>query len=255
VASAIVIQTRVIGALILREMRTRYGQSHLGYIWALAEPIAFVAVLAGIFISIGRTPPFGNSIVLFFTTGILPFLLYRNLANSVGSAIESNKALLTYPIVKEIDTLAARAVLEVATLLLVMIIIFYALFLVGIARPPARPYAIIGALTGLGLLGFGMGIINAVIMEHFSSWKNIHALLSRPLFFISGIFFTIDSLPEKVKTIVIWNPILHGVEWMRYGYYMNYRGNSFDPNYLLLWGLGVTLIGLAGERVHRQLRS
>lgn len=254
-ASAVVTQARVLGALILRETRTRYGQSSLGYLWALTEPIAFVAVLAGIFTAVGRTPPLGNSIVLFFTTGVLPFLLYRNLSNSVGSAIQSNQALLTYPIVKEIDTLAARGVLEVATSLLVMFIMFYALFLMGIATPPVRPYAVIGALAGLSLLGFGMGIINAVIMEHFSSWQNIHALLSRPLFFISGVFFTVDSLPKTVQEIIIWNPILHGVEWLRYGFYMNYRGNSFEPNYLMFWGLGVTLIGLASERVHRQSRS
>ena len=79
----------------------------------------------------------------------------------------------------------------------------------------------------------------------------MYSLLTRPLFFVSGIFFTIDTLPGKLRDVLIWNPILHGVEWMRYGYYVNFRGDSFDPSYILAWGLGATVIGLAAERLHR----
>jgi len=249
--TAVIIQTRVVGALILREIRTRYGHSQFGFLWALSEPIAHIAVLSVIFISVGRTPPIGNSMIPFFATGILPFLLFRNLANRVSSAIESNQSLLTYPIVKEMDTLVARAVLELATSLLVILIVYSVLFGYGIGPFPARLTATAGAIFSLALFGFGVGIINSVIMQMLPSWKNVYSLLTRPLFFVSGVFFTIDTLPGKIRDVLLWNPILHGVEWMRYGYYVNFRGDSFDPSYILAWGLGATIFGLCAERLHR----
>src|SRR5262245_48251372 len=117
-------QLRVIGALVLRDTRTRYGRSQLGYLWAIAEPLTYVAFMAALFAGLGRHPPFGSDNALFFASGILPFTLFAALSRSVSGAIEANRALLTYPIVKPIDALLARATLECATAIVVMIIMF-----------------------------------------------------------------------------------------------------------------------------------
>ncbi|MCF6194451.1 MAG: hypothetical protein L3J46_09000, partial [Kangiellaceae bacterium] len=76
--SALKVQGRVISALTLRETRSRYGNSKLGYFWALFEPFAHVLVFIGIFTALGRAPPIGESTGLFILTGIMPWLLYSN---------------------------------------------------------------------------------------------------------------------------------------------------------------------------------
>src|SRR5262245_8368154 len=101
-------QLRVIGALILRDTRTRYGRSQLGYLWAIAEPLSYVAFMAALFAGLGRHPPFGSDNALFFASGILPFTLFATLSRSVSGSLEANRALLTYPIVKPVDALIAR---------------------------------------------------------------------------------------------------------------------------------------------------
>ena len=122
--NALVTQFRVIGALILRDTRTRFGRSQLGYLWAIAEPLSYVAFMAALFAALSRHPPFGNDTALFFASGILPFTVFATLSRSVSGAIEANRALLTYPIVKPVDTLVARGVLEFATSIIVMIVMF-----------------------------------------------------------------------------------------------------------------------------------
>ena len=47
---------RVILALMLREMTTRYGKSTGGYIWAFAEPLGMIAILSAVFSMAIRTP-------------------------------------------------------------------------------------------------------------------------------------------------------------------------------------------------------
>jgi hypothetical protein len=44
VAEMFDLRSRMIGALLLREARTRFGRSSLGYLWAVIEPVSHVAV-------------------------------------------------------------------------------------------------------------------------------------------------------------------------------------------------------------------
>lgn len=239
----------------MRETRTRYGKTQIGYLWGLIEPIVMIITFVLVFEALGRPAVYGDSLFMFFATGILPYLMFRRVNSFVTNAFDANRALLTYPIVQPIDTLLARACLEIATTLFVMLI------LIGIPiyffdhEPPARIHVMAGSVALLALLGFGMGVINAVVIQFFESWKNIEAMLTRPLFFISGIFFVPEALPEKVRDYLSWNPILHGVELARYGYYFNYRYAGIDVPYLAGWALVLTLIGLTAERVSRQVQD
>lgn len=246
------IQLRVLGALILRETRTRFGKSQLGYLWAVMEPVAIVATFALAFHALGRPPLYGDSLFLFFTASVIPYHVYRRVTTFVASAVESNQALLAYPPVKPIDLFLARAGLEIATGVLVFMLMMGVLILFFDAQSPTRFHALAGSILAMSLLGFGCGVINAVVISRFESWKNIESMLARPLFFVSGIFFLPESLPEKVREYLLWNPVMHGVELMRYGYYFNYRAADLDVGYLAFWALSAALIGLSAERALRQ---
>jgi len=244
-------QSRVIGALILREMRVRFGRSQLGYLWAIAEPLTYLTAFSAMFHYLDRHPPFGNSMLLFFSTGVLPFQLFRHVGNQLASAFNANQALLTYPIVQPIDTILARAILEIATSLFVMLIVFGAIIVTGNGQLPNDVMRIIEALLLLSLIGFGYGLMSAVIITRINSWQHVSRLIMTPLMFLSGIFFSLDSVPTRLRDIVSWNPILHGVEMFRDGYYSNYRGVQIDAFYLATFGIGLTFIALTMERTIR----
>lgn len=250
-SKALTCQIRVIGALILREMRVRFGRSQLGYLWAVAEPLGYVTVLTVVFRFVDRHPAFGSSIPLFFCSGILPFHLFRHISTQLTGAFSANQALLTYPIVQRIDTVIARTFLEIATSLFVMLVVFGTLINVENVPMPNDPIRILEAILLLSLLGFGYGLLSAVLATRFGSWQNIVRLLGTPLLFLSGVFYSIESLPAKARAIVTWNPIIHGVEMFRDGYYSNYRGNEIDAGYLAFCGIVLTFIALAMERTVR----
>ena len=249
--NALVTQFRVIGALILRDTRTRFGRSQLGYLWAIAEPLSYVAFMAALFASLSRHPPFGNDTALFFASGILPFTVFATLSRSVSGAIEANRALLTYPIVKPVDTLVARGVLEFATSIIVMIVMFGGITILHGVDGPAHLDTVAVAIFGLALLGFGVGMTNAAIEQVFPTWREIYSVLSRPLMLVCAVFFTLESLPASARDLVAYIPITHGVELFRVGYYSGYRSSALDVAYLFEVGLVVCLVGLAGERVLR----
>ena len=248
------LQGRVIGALVLRETRATFGTTQLGYLWAIVTPAAGIAVLVIVFTIWGRQAPFGSSLALFFATGILTLEFFRKLSSSLMSTLSANQALLTYPLIKETDTLYARFLLISATYLLIMVIFYMTLIMLGLAQYPTSPQELILAFSATALFGFGFGVLNAVIISLWESWKQVEMILTRPLFFLSGIFFIPSHLPAEAINILKWNPMLHLVEWIRVGFYPNYESSVLNKAYPLGVAMVLILLGLAGERLYRNKR-
>lgn len=251
----LVTQTRVIGALVLRETRTTFGNSQLGYFWAIASPALGIAVLVGIFSMIGRVPPYGSSLALFFATGFLQFELYKKLSSSLMGVFDSTKGLLAYPLVTETDVVFARAALIIATYIFIMVIFFGTLIATGLAEFPRHGDQVLMSIGATALLGTGAGMTNAVILRLWPTWKQIEGILSRPLFFISGIFYVPSHFPPSIKDILWWNPVLHCVEWIREGYYPHYQSTLLSKPYLFTVALILVLFGLGAERLYRKKRK
>ena len=248
------LQARVLVSLALRETRATFGTSVFGYLWAIITPTISVGILVFIFSLIGRQPPFGSSLALFFASGILTLQFFNELSGKLMTVFDANRALLTYPIIKDVDTLLARALLVAATYTLIMAIFYTALVALGLASPPARPEHVILAFLATWFLGLGFGTLNAVVASLWDTWTQIEKILTRPLFFVSGIFYVPSQLPPQAREILQWSPVLHLVEWFRHGFYPNYNSMIFDMWYPIGVGAAMLLVGLAGERLFRRER-
>jgi len=249
---ALSVQGRVISALTLRETRSRYGNSKLGFFWALFEPAAHVAVFVAIFSSLGRSPPIGDSMGVFMLTGIIPWLLFSNIVNQVMNGLIANKALLGYPQVMPMDITISRVILEFSSLFLVM------LFFIGVAIYTGTTikidnFLVVMQAAGLFvMLGAGVGMINTAILHSVPSYKNIYSALSRPLYFMSGIFFTADFLSPEAFEILGYNPLLHLMDWFRTGFFTSFDSTVYDQTYAATTTLIIFTIGLVMERATRK---
>ena len=254
VSELIMLQTRVILSLVLRETRATFGTSTFGYAWAVITPTASVAVLVVLFSLIGRHAPFGSSLALFFATGILTLQFFTEIAGKLMTVFDANKALLTSPLIKDVDTILARALLISATYFVIMVLFYAGLIATGMANLPAHPEQLVFVFMTTALLGLGYGTLNAVIASIWDTWIQIEKVLTRPLFFISGIFYVPSQLPTRAQDFLFWNPVLHLVEWFRIGFYPNYASSVLNPAYPVMIGLTLLLLGLVGERLFRRLR-
>lgn len=251
----LLLQVRVVGALVLRETRATFGTSQFGYLWAIVMPGAGILILVMVFSFVGRQAPFGSSFALFFATGVLTLEFFNKLSGTLMNTFDANKALLTYPPIKETDALFARLILISATYMVIMVLFFGGLILAGQAEFPTDAGKMMEAFAATALLGFGFGTLNAVLKSLWDSWNYVESILTRPLFFISAVFYIPSHMPPAAISILKWNPVLHLVEWMRVGYYPNYDSTVLSPSYPLGVGLLLTLVGLGGERLFRRLRN
>lgn len=247
-----IVQFRVVTALVLRETKTTFGKSKIGYLWAFLVPTFGVIIIVAIFSSFNRQPPLGSSLALFFALGLFTLELYRKLTTSLMLAFEANRPLLTYPLIKKLDTLLARGILIASTYTVIFLIFFLSLTALDLADPPFHLETLLSGFSTIILFGFSMGALNAVILSLWNSWKRIEPILTKPLFFISGIFYLPSQLPPEVINILKWNPVLHLVEWMRSGYYANYDSSILSKTYPLSLSLFFLVVAFGGERLWRR---
>lgn len=245
---------RVIAALILREMSTRYGRTPGGYLWGILEPLAAILVLSVGFSLVIRTPSLGTSFLLFYASGYLPFNLYQILSNMIARSINFSRPLLKYPAVTWVDAVIARFLLNSLTGIIITFLLLGGILLVVNTRAIIDIPPLIGATALAMLLGLGLGVLNCAIMGLFQIWDLIWSIITRPLFLASGIFYTYDQLPTLAQDILWYNPLIHITGLMRTGIYPMYAPQYISPVFvitcsLIPLALGLILLG----RYHRDI--
>jgi capsular polysaccharide transport system permease protein len=246
------IQHDVVAALILRELKTRFGAHRLGAVWLFLEPAAHIAVMLLIFRYLRHAGPPGIDSSVFLLTGILPFLLFKNIALRVMEAVGSNRALFGYRVIKPSDTFLARALLELILYSAVFLLLAGFMAWVGIDVALYRPLAFLSVILLVSLMGLGLGMLLCVLGEASPEAKPFIRLLFLPLYFLSGVIFPISRVPAAYHDWLLWNPLLHAVELSRQAFFVNYeRVADVSPRFVVETTLVLVFAGLSVYRLRR----
>lgn len=235
---------RVIIALILREMSTSYGRSPGGYIWAILEPLAGIALLATIF-SLGfRSPPIGHNFAIFYATGLVPFLAYMDISSKTALSIQYSRQLLDYPAVTFVDPIFGRFILNGMTHMMVGLLLLSGIVALVDTRTTLELVPITVAIA-MGLsFSFAVGVLNCFLFTWYPIWRRIWAIFNRPLLFASGVIFILDDIPRPYSDWLWWNPLIHIVAQFRTAFYPSYEAAYVSPTFVFIVSFIVSLIGL-----------
>jgi capsular polysaccharide transport system permease protein len=244
--------SRIILALILREMGATYGRSPGGYVWAVIGPLGAIAMLSFAFSFIVRSPALGTSFMLFYATGYLPYDLFNQTMVKITGSLRYSRALLAYPGVSWVHAVAARVMLGLLTFLMVFVIVLAGIMIAVETRSTLKVGPIIDGLAMGLFIGLGIGLINAVLMGLFQAWERLWVILTRPLFLISGIFYIYEDLPRFAQDILWWNPLIHVTALVRSGIYPTYDAEFASEAYG--YGTGLTLVAVGLLMMRRTYR-
>jgi capsular polysaccharide transport system permease protein len=245
---------RVVAALMLREMSTRYGRTPGGYIWAVAEPLGLIIVLGLAFELIARAPSLGTSFFMFKATGFMVLQVFTVLGGQVGNALTFSKPLLRYPRVTWVDAIAARFLLNYLVVIIVTILILWGIILYDNLTVVIAWRPVLLAMGGAALLGLGLGCLNCYLFMRFTVWNQLWRILTQPLFLISGVIFLYEDMPPLAQTLTWYNPLMHLTGLMREGFYPLYRPTYISLTYVGVWAMVPMVLGLLLlRRFHRDL--
>ena len=248
------IQLRVLHALLMREIITRFGRENLGVLWLVGEPILFTLGVATLWTAAGLHHGSPIPIVAFAVTGYSSVLMWRNSANRSGGAIAQNKPLLFHRNVRVIDVLLTRIALEIGGATASFMVLSTLFTLIGWMPLPDDLLKV--EFGWLMLAWFGASL--SLLIGAGTAFSDIVERLWHPaaylLFPLSGAAFMVEWLPVGLQKFVLLLPMVHGVEILRYGYFGNVVPTHYDVGYMASCCLVLSLGGLylvrqAGRRV------
>jgi capsular polysaccharide transport system permease protein len=172
----------------------------------------------------------------------------QNTAMRSKDAIEANVGLLTYRQVLPVDTVRVRAVLEAILLVISGLFLLTGLYILGFQVIPNDALLVIAAFVALWFVGIGLGLVLSVISELIPEAKKVTKMLFRPLYFLSGIMYPVAALPPAYQEWVMLNPLAHGIEIIRAGFFPQHQYHAVSGaslGYILIFAMVTMCLGLA----------
>lgn len=238
------VMKRAVLALFLREIRTRFGKYQLGYAWALIEPVGLTAIMIVIFSALGHPGYAGIDFTVFLSVGVITYGLFSEISNRSIKALEANSTLFNYRPIRPIDTVLARALLELVLHAAVLFVLLGLYWLFGGKVVVGDMPKLLLVYLLLTAFSTGIGILYMLITDLYSDAEKVLPLVTRPLFFISGIFFSLESVPRDYWPLLLWNPIFHAIEMAREALSDGFRVPGVSMAYLAASAVAVLSIAL-----------
>lgn len=237
------IQKRVIGALLMREIITRYGRNNIGFLWLFVEPLLMTLIIVLLWKFIRADQYSTLNMVAFVITGYPLVMMWRNVSNRAIGAISANTSLLYHRNVRVLDTIFARMLLEIAGATIAQIAIVGVLILIGWIPAPADVFYMLMAWLLMAIFAIGLGLVICSIAFKVEAFGKIWGTLSFVMMPLSGVFFFVSSLPQQAQQYVLWMPMVHGTEMFRQGYFGASVITHESISYIVLCNLVLLLLG------------
>jgi len=246
----------VVFALFLREMQTRFGSKRLGYFWMIVDAIARVIFLSVIKYYIMGKDSEGYDYPVFLGISILTFEYFRHIVNKSMGAFESNAGLFIYKQVKPIDTVFARFIVETIVFIIAWGVLSTIGYYVGLDISMQSSLGVMLVIIWFSTFAFGIGLLSAVVSHFYPFYKKVIGFIFMPLFFLSGVFYTVDFLPEVIREYILYNPIIHFMELLHAEYFIVLCDLYVDYEYMIFWTMIPLFLGLYGyHRLERKIIS
>lgn len=240
-------QKRIVAALVMREILTRYGRHNIGFLWLFVEPMMFTMGVLALWTSMGNHS-LALPIVAFTVSGYSAIIVLRNTISRCGNAIEPNKALMHHRNVRVIDFFISRIGLEVMGVTVSFLTLSIFLILLGLMQPPADLLQVLVAWAMLCWLTLGVSFLFGSLFVMSETADRIWHVASYLFFPLAGPMYMVHWLPQAVQPYALLLPTVHCTELLREGLFGNAVTAHYDMMYLTQCNLVFTLLGLMGVR-------
>lgn len=231
-------QRRIIHALMIRELITRFGRENIGFLWMMVEPLLFAGLVAIIWRYMRGPEEHGVGIVAFVVTGYIPITLFRHVVSRSVAIFQANSSLMYHRQIQVLDFVLVRFLIEMLGTM--MAFLFIAVLLVGFdAFPiPADPGLMIAGWFVYCAFAFSLCLVIAPLSEMSEVLEKFVPVTTYVMIPFSGSFNMVSWLTPNLREYVLWSPFVHGIEMMRGGIW----GAKLEVYYNVWYPLGVSMV-------------
>ena len=193
--------------LSLKELRTRYKKSLLGWIWSLLNPLSQMLIFSVVFLYVFKAaPPLGDpsglrNFPLYFLAGLLPFSFFSITVGVAMSSVDGSSSLIKKVQFPHEHLVFSVVIAQFATLLIELAVLSVALMIGGNFVLPW----LIALLPVLGLLALftsGIALVLSALNVFYHDVNYLWSIASQLLFYATPIIYNPETLDFRPLEIV-----------------------------------------------------
>ncbi|WP_026375714.1 ABC transporter permease [Aestuariibacter salexigens] len=234
----------VIFAIFIRELQSRFNDK-FGLSWLVLEPLLYILLLSLIRSRISGNEVHGIPIFIFMLYGLLFIRLFTETINSTATSLRKDKPLYAFRQVQPISSVLAAMLIELMSKIGVFALLLLAIYLIEVDFNLDDGLLMITIFLTLWIFSAAIGLLFGIGTAFVPELDKVRTLITRPLFFISGVFFSLQDIPQAYWHWLTWNPVLHAIELARFSSYEGYGQAGVSLFYLAIMSLCFTFFALA----------
>jgi capsular polysaccharide transport system permease protein len=180
---------------------------------------------------------FSMPVFTFMAVGLMSFQFFSDGMMAAGRALKSSKTLFALRQVQPISAVIASAIFIFLAKLTSIAVIVLIMYLLGMELRLDDPLGMLLVIGLLWLIGCSLGLIIGIASVFVEEVTKVWQLLTRPLLFISCVFYSINEIPHSLWPYFSWNPLAQSIELTRSALYDTYSPGPMSFEYLCLFTL------------------
>jgi len=238
----------LVKSMSLRELKALYVGSFFGFLWAVINPLAQVAIFGiifGVFFKSKPDPIYGtDSFFIYLICGLIPWQFFAQTLSLSTNTLTSNVNLIRraagfpseiLPIISVTSNIITHLI-GVALLLLILVLFGVKLTLYMLL--------IFVYLFFIAVFAVGIGWILSSLNVYLRDVQQVVGLITLGWFFFTPIFYSPSIVPESILPVFKLNPMYHFV----FGYRYALLAGKMLPwqDFVYLAGISFLTFGLGG---------
>lgn len=199
--------------LISRELKKKYRQSLLGYVWCVLNPLLVMIIMTVVFSRMFRNKIENFPVYLF--AGRMMYSFVTDTAGSVMKSIVGNGSLMRKTRVPYYIFPLSSLGSSVVNFLFQLVAFAIVLLFTGTA-PDYHIVAFPLVCLEMVMFSFGLGLLLAVANIYVRDTSYLYAVFTTAWMYVSVLFYPLSSLPEQMQTLITrFNPAYYFIDMSR----------------------------------------
>lgn len=202
----------LLSELVARDIKIKYRRSVLGVLWTLLNPLCMMIILSIVFSNIFKFEV--ENFPLYVLSGQVVFNFFNESTSNSMTSILSSASLIKKVYVPKYLFVLSRIVSSFINLMAA----FTALLLVMVfTRAELHWTAFLSFIPLIMLVGFslGVGLILAALTVKFRDIMHLYSVFTTGLLYLTPVIYPMTILPEKIRIIVMLNPLTNYLIMLR----------------------------------------
>jgi lipopolysaccharide transport system permease protein len=254
--SEITASRELITNLTLRELRTRYKRSVLGWTWSLLNPLATVGIYTVVFKYFFKAdPPIGEpsgvrNFAVYLLCGLLAWNYFSGCVNGAMAALVGNAGLIKKVYFPREGLVIALTASNLTSFLIELAVLGVILLLIGSAIIPWIPVVLLLVII-MTVFVTGLGLMLSVLNVYFRDVQYlVGSILLQVLFYLTPIVYPIEFVYEAtegnmfLRRLYTANPTVQFIEAFHHVLYDLRWPTWQNWTYLVAWAAGSLALGM-----------